>query len=261
MNLHEGIHLEWRGSGRDVLMLHGNPDSSALWTPLADRLGAGFRCLMPDLPGYGRSAVPDRFDASLTSMAGWVESVLEAAGADRVDLVAHDFGAIFGMAWAIRNPDRVRSLVVGGFPFFPDYRWHFWGRVWRTPLVGELSLAMMNRWLFRRELQRGGPGLTSDHIRRTYEGLTPSVKRMILKLYRRTDPANFADWQDDLVSLARAVPMMVIWGELDPFVPARFAWRLGTDNVHVLPGVGHWFQAESPDAVAILVGDFLDSLE
>lgn len=253
-----GVHVERRGSGRDLLMLHGNPDSSALWMPVADRLGPGFRCLIPDLPGFGRSPAPPDFDASLDAMADWVAYTLETIGATtRVDLVAHDFGAIFGMAWAIRNPDRVRRVVVGGFPFFPDYRWHFWGRVWRTPLLGELSLAAMNWWLFHREIKRGGPGLSTEHVREAYAGLTPSVKKMIPKLYRATDPANFGAWQDGLRSLAARVPMMSIWGALDPYIPVRNAGRFGATKVHVLEGVGHWFPAEAPDEVADLVREFL----
>jgi pimeloyl-ACP methyl ester carboxylesterase len=255
---HSGVFFDQRGSGRDVLMLHGNPDTCELWAPVADRLGTGFRCILPDLPGFGRSEAPSEFDASLDAMAEWVAGVLEAADAgDEVDLVGHDFGAIFGIAWAIRHPERVRRIAVGGFPFFPDYRWHFWGRVWRTPLLGELSLAMMNWWLFRREMKRGGPGLDEEYVRRAYEALTPATMKMIPKLYRAADPENFAALQDGLEALARTVPMMIVWGELDPFIPACFARRFGSDTVHVLPGVGHWFPAEAPDEVAGLLRQFL----
>jgi pimeloyl-ACP methyl ester carboxylesterase len=253
-----GVHFDERGSGRNVLMLHGNPDTCELWAPVAERLGRRFRCILPDLPGFGRSVAPVDFDASLDAMAAWVEAALGTAGAtSRLDLVAHDFGAIFGMAWAIRHPERVRRIAVGGFPFFPDYRWHFWGRAWRTPLLGELSLATMNWWLFRREMKRGGPGLDEEHVRRTYEALTPVTKKMIPRLYRAADPEKFAAWQDGLQALAGTVPMMIIWGELDPYVPPRYARRFGSDTVHVLPGVGHWFPAEAPDKVAELLRHFL----
>ena len=62
-----------------------------------------------------------------------------------IDLVVHDFGGLFGLAWAVRHPERVRRLAILNTMFFPDYRWHFWARVWRTPLLGELSLAVSTR--------------------------------------------------------------------------------------------------------------------
>src|SRR3954454_13868842 len=51
-----------------------------------------------------------------------------------LDLVAHDFGGPFAFAWAVRNPNAVRRMVAINTLFFRDYRWHFWARIWRTPV-------------------------------------------------------------------------------------------------------------------------------
>lgn len=256
------FHLIDRGSGPPVVFLHGNPDSSELWREIIDALCRRFRCLAPDLPGFGRSAWPEGFSGSLEDMAAWVSHVVdETVPQDRVCLAAHDFGAIFGMAWAIRYPDRVERIAVGGFPFFPDYRWHFWARVWRTPIVGELSLLAMNRWLFSREMRAGGPKLTRGHIDTAYRQLTPKVKRAILRLYRATDPENFGPWQPGLQRLLSEKPALVLWGDKDPFVPAAFASRLRGARVVRFPDCGHWFPAEEPEAVAALLEEFFAGLE
>ncbi len=84
---------------------------------------------------------------------------------------------------------------------------------------------------------------------------------MIPRLYRATDPRNFEAWQEGLASLANVAPMMIIWGELDPYVPARYARRFPTETVHVLPSIGHWFPAEAPDAVADLLRSFLAAID
>jgi len=250
-------HLMAQGSGPPILFLHGNPDSSELWRDVIGRMNDRFRCLAPDLPGFGRSPTDPDFEGSLAAMARWVATVLDDIAPGRaVHLAAHDFGAIFGMAWAITHPDRVRRIAVGGFPFFPDYRWHFWGRVWRTPILGELSLLAMNRWLFSREMRGGGPKLDDAHIDAAYRLLSPRTKRMILRLYRATDPGHFAAWQPGLKSLLAEKPTLILWGEKDPFVPVDYAERFEGAKVVRFPDCGHWFPAEEPGDVARLLHEF-----
>ncbi len=250
-------HLLEQGSGPPVLFLHGNPDSSEIWGDVIDALSSRFRCLAPDLPGFGRTPAPESFDCSLESMSGWVNSLLgRSAPGEIVHLVGHDFGAIFGMAFAIRNPGRVRHIAVGSFPFFPDYRWHFWGRVWRTPILGELSMLSMNRWLFAREMRAGGPKLSEDYVERAYRFLSGPTKRFILRLYRATDPANFAAWQPGLEAILAQKPTLVLWGEKDPFVPPEYADRFPGARVARFPDCGHWFPAEEAEAVAALLEEF-----
>ena len=70
------------------------------------------RCLTPDLPGFGRSEVPRDFDCSLDGWSAWVDDVVRALDVTTpIDLVVHDFGGLFGIAWAVRHPERVRRLV------------------------------------------------------------------------------------------------------------------------------------------------------
>ena len=136
---------EW-GAGPPVLLLHGNPDSSIMWEGIAERLAPHYRCIAPDLPGFGHSEVPANFERSLDGLAQFVEQFLNAAAIERpLDLVAHDFGGPFAFAWAVKHPDAVRRMVAINTLFFSDYRWHFWARVWRTPILGELSMLAMNR--------------------------------------------------------------------------------------------------------------------
>ena len=243
--------VEW-GAGRPLLLLHGNPDSALMWEGVAAALAAQFHCLAPDLPGFGHSEVPAGFAPSLAGMAEFVEALREAAGINApLDLAAHDFGGPFALAWALRHPEQVRRIVLINTVFFADYRWHFWARVWRTPALGELAMALLNRPLFARELNRGaGRRLGSAHVARTWALVTPRMKRMILRLYRAADPAAFAPWQEKLPALVAQKPTLVLWGDRDPYIPARFAERFGAAAVVHLPDVGHWPPVEAPAEVA-----------
>lgn len=246
------IHLAEWGEGRPLLLLHGNPDSSLMWEGVAAALALQFHCLAPDLPGFGDSEVPAGFAPSLAGMAEFVEALRAAAGiTGPLDLAAHDFGGPFALAWALRHPEKVRRIVLINTLFFADYRWHFWARVWRTPVLGEAAMALLNRPLFARELRRGaGRRLDPAHIRETWARITPRMKRMILALYRAADPALFAPWEEQLPALLAQKPTLVLWGDRDPYIPSRFAERFGAAAVVHLPDVGHWPPVEAPAETA-----------
>jgi pimeloyl-ACP methyl ester carboxylesterase len=115
------IHLiEW-GAGPPVLFLHGNPDSGIMWEGIAERLATHYRCIAPDLPGFGYSEVPAGFERSLDGLAQFVEQFLDAAAIRRpVDIVAHGFGGPFAFAWAVKHPAAVRRMVAINTLFFSD---------------------------------------------------------------------------------------------------------------------------------------------
>lgn len=244
-------HVCAQGGGSPVLFLHGNPDTCELWDGVAQQMAPRHRCLAPDLPGFGRSEVPAGFDCSLEELAAWVDEVIVALGiTEPLDLVVHDFGGLFGIAWAVRHPERVRRLAIMNTVFFPEYRWHFWARIWRTPLLGELSCALMTSWGLAMEMRRGSRRLPASHARAVYRRVTPEMTRMMLRLYRAANPEGFASWQDGLTALLRRVPSIVLWGDRDPYLDQRYAERFGAREVHHFPDAGHWLQVEEPAAVA-----------
>jgi pimeloyl-ACP methyl ester carboxylesterase len=247
---------EW-GDGPPVLFLHGNPDSGVMWDDVASRLGTRFRCVAPDLPGFGRSGVPDGYTPSLDGMAQFVEQFLTAANIPRpLDLVAHDFGGPFAFAWAVKHPESVRRIIALNTVFFSDYRWHFWARVWRTPVLGEIAMALMNKAGFAHELRRGSRGLPQAHIDETWALMTRRMKREVLRLYRATDPKNFPAYERDFQALTKVKPTLVIWGDKDPYIAPSFAERFNARKVVHLP-VGHWAMIEAPAECAAAIAEFL----
>lgn len=258
LRLPEPIRYLDSGAGPPVLLLHGNPNTARVWADLTFRIEHRHQCLAPDLPGFGKSTVPQGFEVSLESMTRFVDGFLGAVGiAGAVRLVVHDFGGFFGLAFAVRHPEKVRSIAIFNTSFFSDRRWHFFARVLRTPLLGELAMALMNRRGFRREMRRSGPGLTDAQIDTVYACITPAMKRMALSIYRAMDAQAFRGWEDDLRELTARVPAIVLWGDRDPYLPTAFAERFGAQEVRHLPECGHWPHLEAVDEVAAwLLGFF-----
>ena len=255
------INVTQWGSGTPVLMLHGNPDSGMMWEGIANRLAARYQCIAPDLPGFGHSDVPADYQPSLDGMASFVEELRQALGVTGpADVIAHDFGGPFAFAWAVKHTDAVRRLVAINTLFFSDYHWHFWARVWRTPALGELSMALMNRLIFAQELNRGsGKWIKREHIKRTWALITPRMKKEVLRLYRATDPKVFVGWENELLALAAKKPTLVIWGDKDPYIPPRYAERFNAQEVVHLPKVGHWPPVEDPEECAKHIVRFLSA--
>jgi pimeloyl-ACP methyl ester carboxylesterase len=252
-----GIHVNEWGAGPPVLLLHGNPDNGEMWKDLAARLAGTHRCIAPDLPGFGRSELPAGYTRSLDGMAAFVEQFLTTAEIPRpLDLIVHDFGGPFGFAWAVKHPDAVRRMVVFNTVFFSDYHWHFWARVWRTPVLGEIAMAMMNKPMFGQELRRGSRALPQAHIDATWALMTPRMKKEVLRLYRATDPKNFPAYERDFMALTKVKPTLVIWGDKDPYIASAFAERFNAQKVMHLP-VGHWAAIEAPAECAAAISEFL----
>ncbi|MEO1084753.1 MAG: alpha/beta hydrolase, partial [Acidobacteriota bacterium] len=217
-----------------VLLLHGNPDSARLWDGVVPHL-TGYPCVMPDLPGFGRSKIVGDYAFTLDAHVEWLDAALDGVGIrGPVHLVVHDFGGPFGLAWAVRNPERVASVLLSDTIFMSQYRWHFWARLWRTRMLGDISMPLMGWPIFRWELRRGSKHLPDEHIRRTWELVTPAVKRTVLKLYRATEPEVFLGWEDELRRLLAERPSLALWGADDPYIDASWAHRLGARNVEVV---------------------------
>ena len=109
-----GIEYQATGEGRPVVLLHGFPDTGRLWRHQVPALAAaGFRVIVPDLRGYGRSGKPEAVDAySLPLLAGDVLAILADLEIARAHLVGHDWGAALGWVLASLAPGNVDHLVA-----------------------------------------------------------------------------------------------------------------------------------------------------
>lgn len=108
------FHVRDQGSGTPVILLHGFPDTGDLWRNQVPALvDAGFRTIVPDLRGRGRSARPTDVAAyKLTELVKDVAGILDALNVARAHVVAHDWGAALAWGFAALMPARVDRLVV-----------------------------------------------------------------------------------------------------------------------------------------------------
>lgn len=250
------------GAGEAVVFVHGNPGSSGDWEDLAGRVGGFARAVALDMPGFGRADKPDGFDYTIAGYARHLGGALDQLGVGRAWLVLHDFGGPWGLAWAAAHPDRFAGVVLVNIGILVGYRWHAMAKIWRTPLLGELSQKATTRTAFRWAMARANPkGLPAPFVDRMYDDYNRGTRRAVLRLYRASnDPGRGAE---ALASALRPLdrPALVVWGAKDPFVGVEHAARqrdvFPRAEVVVLPESGHWPFADDPDTVAAAVVPFL----
>ena len=246
--------------GEAVVFVHGNPDAGSDWMPLMTRVAGFATVVAPDLPGFGGADERRDRDYTVYSYARFLDGVIRQLGLRRIHLVAHDFGGPFAAAWAADHPSNVASVTFLNTGVLLGYRWHRMARIWRTPILGELSMRTLDRRLAARELARVNPGLSARWAD-TIAGhlVPPKTRRAVLRLYRSTRVGDSAQMAARLREHDHDA--LVVFGDADAYIPVEQARRqvevFPRAEIHLLPGVGHWCWLEATDDVADLVVPFL----
>jgi haloalkane dehalogenase len=262
-------HID-EGDGPPVVMLHGEPTWSFLYRKvMAPLLAAGYRCIAPDLPGFGRSDKPvDDGWYSYDRHTAAAASLLEELDLRDVTLVMQDWGGPIGLRVATTElPDRVTRLVVMDTGVFDGRQrmsdgWHLFREfVQRTP---DLPIGV---------LIRGGCKLpVADEVLRAYEAPFPEQRA---KAGARSFPA-LIPFSPDAPGAAegRAVmealrrdrrPALVLWADSDPALPLEPLGRLvqglfpAAEGLTVVADAGHYLQEDQGERVGTLIAQWLQA--
>jgi haloalkane dehalogenase len=264
--------------GRPVVMAHGNPTWGYLYRhfipPLVE---AGYRAVVPDHLGFGRSDKPD--DPGLYRIprhAERLEALLESLDLREATVVAQDWGGPIALAWAGRHPRRIRSLaILNTFAHRPPVkvRLPLALRLFRLPGVGEVMVKGLHAFV-RKFLFEGGvvhrERLTPE-VRAAYLAPHPTwASRTPILVFPREIPSGpkgpVSDFLDEvhagLAAFAQR-PVFIAWAMKDPaFRPAVLErlWLPDFPEARVLrlPEAGHYLQE---DAHEDIVPALLEHLE
>ena len=167
------IHVEYGGEGPPVLLLHGYPQTHAMWHKVAPALARDYTVVCPDLRGYGDSSkprgLPDHSNYSKRAVAQDMVEVMEKLGHRAYHVVGHDRGARVGHRLARDHGKRVRSLtVLDVSPTLKMYQstnmqfakayYHWFLLIQEAPLPEDMLRGVGPGYIFKR-LGRGKSGL------------------------------------------------------------------------------------------------------
>jgi pimeloyl-ACP methyl ester carboxylesterase len=282
------------GSGRPVLLLHGQPGSKSSWAPLIDILAPRFRVLAPDRPGYGETVGEAM---GMAENADVVADFLRQRGAAPATVVGHSWSGGVAVLLARRHPDTVRSLVLVGAVGTQDSVNRL-DRLMVVPGIGDLltvaaltGMGVILPWIrvLMKRMGRGGQRSASVPVERTGSPagrLSPRVTMSArLRLYtaaalpnekmpdgwrgawgrdRRTFLREQRALLAELSSVTAAlkeirVPTSVVAGMWDMVVPPRAARSLtaaipGAQLV-AIPDTGHFIARDASALLAEVVVD------
>ncbi len=276
------MRLRTGGSGPPLLLLHGNPQTHAMWHAVAPALAERFTIVAPDLRGYGGSFKPpptgDHAPYAKSSMARDMVELMEGLGHDRFAVVSHDRGARVAHRLAIDHPGRVERLcvmdIVPTIEHFERtdmafalgyYHWFWFAQP--HPFPEELINAAPETW-FRahtsREPKTPGffrPEALEDYLQAAHD---PAMIAGMCEDYRA---AASIDLEHDRISRAEGrkvrCPMLVLWGakgRVGGWYDPLELWRHYCDAEMTGHAVnsGHYLAEEAPDEVLAALAPFLE---
>ncbi|MFC7550656.1 alpha/beta fold hydrolase [Plantactinospora sp. GCM10030261] len=247
--------LDFGGTGRPVLFLHGVGGGAWTWEPVLEHLPGDLRLLSADLPGYGESRWRADGDYASRSLAATLGEVLRTLAAEPADVVGFSWGGLVGLALAAQRPSAVRRLAVLDIP--PS-----------TPLsdtdIPRLPVTFADQRAAVAASRGLAPRATDRVLRRDAAHLTrPGPDG---GYHRKMDPRLTHRWPfraEDLWPELAAFPgpLLVVRAEQSPNLPAEVAERMvavAPDAVlHTVADCGHLIPLERPAELAAALAAFL----
>ena len=264
---HDGLrlaHLD-EGDGPPVWFMHGEPTWSYLWRKVLPAVrDAGFRCVVPDLPGFGRSDKPVdvgwySYDRHTAAMAALLTD-LDLRG---VTMVVHDWGGPIGLRLAVEHAERIDRLVIMDTGLFTGHQkmtdaWMaFRNFVERTE---DLPISMLVRNACKTD-----PG---DEVAAAYDAPFPNAESKAgarafpLMIPLEPSGTGAEAGQRVLASLRDDTrETLMLWADSDPVLPLktgeRFAEAIGRPAPEVIADASHFLQEDQGEEIGRRIADWL----
>lgn len=272
----DGVRMHYldEGSGRPVVMVHGNPTWSFYYRNLVSALLEDHRCVVPDHIGCGLSDKPgdDVYPYRLERRISDLGALMDNLQLEDIDLVVHDWGGLIGLGWAVQNVEKIHRLVVlntGAFhlPAGKKVPWQL--RLVRDTPLGVFLVRGFN--LFA----RGATGMAmtrnsmSPEVRDAYCAPYDSwANRIATARFVQDIPLKPSDPGYQVISETverlgafSKTPILICWGEKDFVFDRHFReeferlWPHAV--VHTFADAGHYVLEDASNEVIPLIKDFL----
>lgn len=277
----QSFRLRRAGTGPALLLLHGNPQTHAMWHRVAPSLARRFTVIAPDLRGYGFSSKPavsaDHAPYAKRAMAADMVELMRGLGHERFLVVSHDRGARVAQRMALDHPGAVEKLCVmdivptlhhferADMAFAMGYYHWFW-LAQPHPQPERLITQDVELWFdihTNREPKDKGffhPEARADYLAALRE---PGTVQAICEDYRAAATIDLAqDRESRAAGLRVACPLLALWGrkgKIGQWYDALAVWReyaSGPVTGHAVNS-GHYLAEEAPEEVLAALDQFL----
>ena len=248
------------GFGPPLLLVHGTPANSHIWRNVAMRLADRFSVYTFDLPGFGQSERREGLDTSISGQAQLLVDLVEALNLDAPSIAGHDIGGAIALrAYLLEGVSFGCIALIDSVALRP----------WITPPTNHIKVYLD---AYKTMPTETFEAVVASHLRtathRPMDGRTLATyldqwkgevgKTLYLQNAAQLREEDTTDFEPLLSSIT--VPVRIIWGENDAWLPPATAERLhelipGSDLV-LLPYTGHFAMEDSPQEVAATLFDY-----
>ena len=292
----QGLQSHWRvlgpSDGKPLVLLHGFGASSDHWRHNAAPLAAaGFQVYGLDLIGFGRSEQPGHqrqrpIDNRLWArqLTAFLEQVVQASAQQPAVLVGNSLGGLTALTAAVLRPELVAAVAAAPLPDpalmqpVPLRRPRFWRRLRRPFVVAAMRLLplgllvpVISRTALIRLGLQGAYHRSIRHDRELHQLIAAPARRptaaralraMSIGMALRPRGATAPALLERLAALPQAMPLLLLWGRQDRFVPLLIGERLQQQHawleLEVIEGSGHCPHDETPEAFHQVLLSWLD---
>ncbi|MDX6577472.1 MAG: hypothetical protein QOE96_3425 [Blastocatellia bacterium] len=253
------LHFVIKGSGRPVVLIHGNPGSCQDWSRLYGPLASRYCGFAFDRPGHGHSERPNHRPITVDVQAQLLHTALKELNVEQPILVGHSWGGALALAYAVEFPDEAAGLVLlAPAAYESDDGVSFLTKLPALPYVGDLInflfTPLLGASVVREDVQKA---FAPDPVPKNYlrHVLTEWTRPKKVKWYSVDDALlneslpKFTPLYSDI-----RVPVVIVTGDSDMIVPAqenshRLYEALPHAELVVLEKTGHQIPFTRPDAV------------
>ncbi|MGB1581348.1 MAG: alpha/beta fold hydrolase [Nevskiales bacterium] len=253
-------HYLEAGSGEAVLFLHGSGNGASGYSNFKTNYpviaDAGYRCIVPDMVGFGLSDKPEDVDYHLDYFVQWLKETLDELGVDKVTLVGNSLGGAVALGFALAHPDRLARLVLmapGGLNDLPDYL--------QMPGMADMFALFQSEEPVTEERMKQffikafvvNPDCVDDElVHERFEMMKLQNPRVMQTLVVPNMTERLAEIK---------TPTLGLWGLNENMMPDSGIMRLAKGMPHcrliLVPQCGHWVMIEHKDLFNRSVIDFL----
>ncbi|KZP02835.1 alpha beta-hydrolase [Athelia psychrophila] len=285
-------------STQTLLCVHGFPDLWYGWRyQIKPWVEAGYRVIVPDMLGYGRSDTPnDVQEYSTKSLSNDLAALLDHLGLQKAVIIGHDWGCYTIGRFALWHPDRISSIIMMSVPYtaptpkymsLEDVVRHYADFSYQLYFANDKSAGEIESNLkefFRLLFSPSGPGFGKGEILRDFvlnkQQLDPNLPCLLNDeelhyyvaqfkqagmhgplSYYRTSKARYDEERECPSPFPSHFPAILLWGTEDTTCP-KFLIKKAYDQIPHMQdrpcqGKGHWLMLESRDEVTQQVLEWL----
>ena len=247
--IHYTDHAPIGASNGTAIFIHGSGPGASGWSNFKHNVSAfqeaGYRCIVYDQWGYGKTSKPQDVDHTLDFFVDGLVSLMDSADVTNAVLVGNSLGGAVALGLALRHPERVEKLILmapGGIESREDY--------FSMPGIQAMVKYPMGSPEFTKEvLAQLLTQLVYDPVNVDEELVDERWATLETQNAHVLATMQIPDLSDQLASID--INTLVFWGTEDRFCPASGTWKIlqmkGNVQAELVNYCGHWVMSEYPE--------------